>query len=121
MAWYLYDRRGYIDQVATYQGMLDILQMNITPLNVMMTTGGADETIKQDVLAAIDGVPELQYLHDMLVPAEPPLIITDGGGDERLDQFHSESEYTDVPEEDSIQSVEDAVRIYAKYGGQRPR
>jgi hypothetical protein len=119
MAFYLYDKNGFVDQIATYQGMQDILNLHIARLNDFLTSGGLEtKAEKESLLYAMKHVPpELEYLRALLEEAQPPLIVSDGL-DSRVDKFHPESEVTTIPPEDSIQSVEDAKRVYEKYTGE---
>jgi hypothetical protein len=116
MSWYLYDAKGFVDQIASNSGLEDIEQLNIKPLNQVINKGCIEtEYERQRVLEAISEYPQLNYLAKIIKGAgDMPLLITDGAGDNRIDKFHPDSEYEDRP---TVQSVEDAKPLYEKYVG----
>ena len=118
MAWYLYDKNGYVNQIATYQGLSDMEKLFIQPLNRFLSNLYLEtDADKQQVLDALEPHPELKYLYDMLQGAVPPLIVSDGA-DSRVAKFHQGDTYLQLPEEDWIQNADDAIRVYQKYAGQ---
>jgi hypothetical protein len=95
MAWYIYDKNGYVDQIATYQGLRDLLNKFNTPLNKFITDTEADSTLQHSIVVSLRDTtdPELVAARDLIARCEPPIILTDGGGDPRIERFHSDSEY----------------------------
>jgi hypothetical protein len=78
MSFHLEDKNGYLGDLATHQGVRDMMALGKPALGDFLDNMHAGEGEVPEIMDEIKDQPTLSHLHEMLKRAQPPVTISDG-------------------------------------------